>query len=173
MILRALLLLVLSFGWWRVPRTTERNRQRLLSAALLVCAAMIVLALVATPLIDVLDVDAETWRIATGLALVVAGAFRMFGAGARVEDGEHTVSWVVPLAYPVLFGPETALMAISAGADHGVWLVAAAAACGVALTALAARKHHNAVLAAVWVRTGGVAVVLLAVTLIFDGLRSI
>ena len=127
MAVRALLLMIVSVGWWRVPRATRENRSGMSSAGVVVVAAAVLLALVASPLIDLLDTDAETLRVATGLALVAAGAFRVFGVGARAEDGSHRVSWLVPLVYPVLIGPELVVMALSAGADHGVWLVAVGA----------------------------------------------
>jgi len=173
MTLRALLLLILSIGWWRVPRATRENRTGVASAGFVVVLVGLVLALVATPLIDLLDTDPETVRVATGLALVAAGAFRIFGVGARAEDGAHRISWLIPLTYPVLIGPETVLVTLSVGADHGLWLVLVGSLVGSGLAVLATRIRHDVFVTRLFVRAAGLATLVLAVTLIFDGLRDV
>ena len=173
MTMRALLLLILSVGWWRIPRATRDNRAGVVAAGLIVVGVGIVLAVVASPLIEALETDAETLRVATGLVLVIAGAFRIFGVGTRAEDGSHRVSWLVPLAYPILIGPETVVVGLSVGADHGVLLVIAGSLAGVVLAVMATRVRHDAFVARLFVRAAGIATVVLAVTLIFDGLREV
>ena len=173
MTLRAMLLVVVSIGWWRMPRVVPALRESATRAVFVVLCATLGLALVATPIIDGLDVDAETFRIAAGLVLIVSGAFRMFGVGASVEDGEHSVAWLVPVAYPVLIGPETVLAVISVAADHGVWLVGLSSLIGAVLSLGATRIAFNSAAAKVFVRTGGAVTMLLAVALVFDGLRDV
>ena len=173
MTIRALLLLLVSVGWWRLPAATHAGRETARRAAAIVVALMVVLALSADPLLELLDIDAETFRIATGLVLCVAGAARMLGAGTRVEDYSGRLAWVVPLAYPVLIGPETVLAAISVGADHGVLVVTLVALAAATLTLFSSIVVVPRLIGTLLVRAGGVALVVLGVALVFDGLRAI
>lgn len=173
MTLRTLALLVMAIGWWRIPRVAEANRTKVSASAVIVVVLAGVLAMAATPMLSGLDVDAETFRIASALVLVAVGAARVFGVGSRTEDDEHTFPWLLPLAYPVLIGPETVLVFLSIGADHGLWITLTGAVIGSGLAVLAARIRFGRLIPRLWVRAGGIAVIVLAVALLFDGLRAI
>lgn len=173
MTVRALLLLVITVGWWRVPLLAAPLRRDVLPALGVVVTIVLAAALASGPLLDVLDVDTETFRIATGLVVIVVGAARLLGAGTRAEDGEDRVSFVLPVAYPVLIGPETVLVATSVGSDHGVWLALIGAVVGAALALLGARAWWTDRLPRLVSRLAGAVLVVLAVALVFDGLRDI
>ena len=79
------------------------------------------------PLLDVLDVSAATFRLATGVVVGLAGArWLVFGASpVDVDTAPGTWQRIgVPLLIPALVTPQLAMVAISTGADDGV-LVAA------------------------------------------------
>jgi small neutral amino acid transporter SnatA (MarC family) len=108
----------LALGGGRAPR-------RLLAAAVAAGGALVLaLALAADPLLDALDISPESFRIAAGIVLVVAGAATL----ARPRPSGPPAATLVT--------PELACMAIAASADEGVGPAIAAAA--VALAAVAA-----------------------------------
>jgi len=171
--LRAVLLLFISIGWWRVPAASVPPKRGLVLGVCFATALVAGLALVSGPVLDVLDVDTETFRIATGLVIIASGAVRMFGVGARVEDYSASVSWLAPFAYPVLIGPETVVVSLSIGADHGLILAVLVALAAAATAALIAKASLRSAAASLLVRAAGVALVVLGVALVFDGLRDI
>ena len=173
MTIRAVLLLLISVGWWRLPAATGPGTQLARRSIGVVIALMMVLAISARPLLAALDIDAETFRMATGLVLCVAGAARMLGAGTRVEEYSGSLAWLAPLAYPVLIGPETVVVSISVGVDHGIVMVLLVAAAAATLTLLSANVVVVPLLGTLLVRAGGVALVVLGVALVLDALRSI
>ncbi len=180
MTLRAFMLVAVAVGWWRVPAAFGHapgpGRRSIAIQAAVVAAVMVVLAWFSGPILDGLDVDTETFRIASGLTIAVLGLARVLGWGSRPEGFDvdaALVGLLWPVAYPVLLGPSTVLAAVSVGSDHGVLLVAVAAVAGglfaVAISSVSGRPIWSQSL----VRLGGVALIVLAVALIFDGLRDI
>jgi small neutral amino acid transporter SnatA (MarC family) len=104
--------------------------------ALLACAA----AAVADPLLDALDVSDPSFRVAAGIVAGVAGIADML---LRPPSPEPALpGWraaLVPVAVPLVARPALLMVALGAGADRGVPVVAGAVATSVALlTALAA-----------------------------------
>lgn len=173
MTLRAVLLLFISVGWWRLPAATLPQRRSVVLGVSLATGLVVALALVSGPVLDLLDVDSETFRIATGLVVIVAGAVRMFGVGARVEEYSGKMSWLAPFAYPVLVGPETVVVSLSIGADHGLILAVPVALAAAAAALLVARSSLRSSAAGLVVRAAGVALLVLGVAMVFDGLRDI
>lgn len=178
MTIRALLLVLLAVGWWRVPAATggAAPKRALATGAGVVVAAMTVLALVSGPLLDALDVDTETFRIATGLVASAVGVARMWGWGSGREDDAELAApsgWAWPLAYPVLSGPLTVLAAVSVGSDHGVFAVLAAAVVGAVVTVALGGRSVPRPVAVTAVRLVGALLAVLGVALIFDGLRDV
>lgn len=191
MTFRAFLLVVLAIGWWRVPAAlgsavgSERGgdtgpavRASVAFYGLAIGALSVVLAWMSGPILDWLEVDTETFRIAAGLATAGIGLGRALGwgtgpevVGTGTKPGEVLANaW--PVAYPVLFGPLTLLAAVSVGSDHGVWLVLSAVLCAVALSVAMSRISRRR-WAPSLVRGVGVLLMVLAVALIFDGLRDV
>jgi len=183
---RAIVLLVMSVGWWRLAAASNNQR---LSAATMVRAGAVVVGLVGTlamasgPLLDVLEVDTETFRIATGLAVLALGLARVLGWGLAAEEpAEMASGWLWPVAYPVLIGPELVLVALSVGSDHGVLVTVLAAMFAAALAMLVSqligvsdrpKRAWSTATGAIGVRGAGIVLVVLAVALVFDGLRDV
>jgi small neutral amino acid transporter SnatA (MarC family) len=97
---------------------------------LAVCAA----AAAGGPLLDALDISDPSFRIAAGLVAALTGATDMFRRPPEPEPA--LAGWgaaLVPIAVPVVARPALLVMALGAGADHGVLVSAAAMATGVAL----------------------------------------
>jgi hypothetical protein len=91
-------------------------------------------AAVAGPLLEALDASDPSLRTAAGLVAVVAGVGDLFrrppGADPALPGWRAAL---VPVAVPVVARPVLLLLALGAGADHGVLLAAGATALGVAL----------------------------------------
>jgi small neutral amino acid transporter SnatA (MarC family) len=104
--------------------------------ALAVCAA----AALGDALLGAVDVSAPAFRLAAGIVAVLAGAADLLRRPPAPEPalaGRRAA--LVPVAIPVVARPALLVMALGAGADHGVAVSAGAMALGVALlTALAA-----------------------------------
>jgi small neutral amino acid transporter SnatA (MarC family) len=97
---------------------------------LVVCAA----AAAGDPLLDALDVSEPSFRIAAGAVAALAGAGDLFLRAPAPEPA--LAGWraaLIPVAIPVVARPALAVMALGAGADRGVLVVAGAMATGVAL----------------------------------------
>ena len=168
MTIRALILVVVSVGWWRVMTAEGQPIERRLAqrAAVAVVVVMVAMAWVSGPVLSWLDIDTETFRIATGLCLAGLGLARTLGWGARPDpEPSPTWSWWWPVTYPMLLGPAALLAAVSVGSDHGVFAVAGASVvAAVAALAASRRPTHGPVR----VRVMGVVLMLLAVALVFD-----
>jgi small neutral amino acid transporter SnatA (MarC family) len=104
---------------------------------LAVCGA----AIAADPLLEALDVSDPSFRTAAGIVATVAGAADLFRRSPPPEPA--LAGWraaLIPVAIPLVARPALLVLALGAGADHGVLLTAAAVATGIALLiALAAR----------------------------------
>ncbi len=183
---RAILLVMMSVGWWRLA--AAGNNQRLSAGTMVRAGAVVaglvgVLAMASGPLLDALEVDTETFRIATGLAVLALGLARVLGWGLAAEGpAEMASGWLWPVAYPVLIGPELVLVAISVGSDHGVLVTLLAAMFAAVLAILVSqligvsdrpKRVWPTAVSAIGVRGAGVVLVVLAVALVFDGLRDV
>jgi hypothetical protein len=121
-----------AFGVLRgVPSARAGPRKSALRGAiggLVVCAV----AAAADPLLDLLDVSDPSFRTAAGLVAVLTGVADVF---RRPPPSEAALA---------VARPAVLILAVGAGADHGVLLTAAAMAIGVALvTALVARARPD------------------------------
>ncbi len=139
-----------------------------------------VCALVGATLRDALDVSAPNARIAAGLVLLVVG---LHAVVARVDDPAHfgapgteRLAWLAPVAFPVLFRPDLALVAFAAEAGD---LAPVAVGAALALAATAGWWHHRGASAPVdrAERAAGaalaVALALAAVRLVLDGVFAL
>lgn len=93
-------------------------------------------ALCSGPLLDALGVTGASARIAAGIAML---AVALKDVAARPPAAEPalagTRAGLVPLAFPVMFTPGVAMVAIAGAADRGVGAAVATAVPGVALAA--------------------------------------
>jgi small neutral amino acid transporter SnatA (MarC family) len=87
--------------------------------ALLVLGALVPLAAFADPLLDLLDISDPTARMAAGMVVVVTGAFALLTPPPSPDPA--LAGWgraVVPIAFPLLFTPGLAMLAVSASVDR-------------------------------------------------------
>src|SRR5262249_34574827 len=134
----------------------------------------IVLGWVASPLLDLLDVSASTFRVGAGIVIAVVGAHDLFAGAPKPEPSLR--GWkagFVPIAFPLLVNPALGAAALSASADHGMATPLVGAAIGVgALVALALLTEPARVLRGAG-RFVGAALVILGIALAVDGVFSL
>lgn len=146
---------------------------RLGVAAATVASAGLLLAIGANTILDALDITDETWRLAAGAVCILAGARDSVAsplAAVRAEDE----SALVPVAFPLLFTPQLAALAILFGATESVptawgWLVLAVGA-GAAAGLLRYRRT------ALWLglaRLPAATLVVVGVALVIAGIRDV
>lgn len=144
------------------------------SAGAIAGLVLVVLAFAADTLLDALDVAPESFRIAAGIVMAVAGVAAVWWGGVRAE-GEGWGAALSPLAIPLLLGPAALVAAISYGADEGAGQTLAAAlpivAVGAAIAARPPRSGAAPLKAAA--RLTGALLVVLAIGLIVDGVRAV
>jgi small neutral amino acid transporter SnatA (MarC family) len=103
--------------------------------------AVCLVAALADPLLDALDVSDPSFRVAAGIVAAIAGAADLFRRPPPPEPA--LAGWrgaLVPVAFPVFSRPALVVLAIGAGADRDLLVTVGAMAIGVALlTGLAAR----------------------------------
>jgi small neutral amino acid transporter SnatA (MarC family) len=120
-----------------VPRNGRSPREAIAVAALggtIGGVGVCVVAALADPLFDAIDVSDPSFRVAAGIVAGIAGIADLF---RRPPPPEPSLpGWraaLVPVAVPVAARPALVVLALGAGADQGVLVSAAAIAFGVAL----------------------------------------
>ena len=131
------------------------------------------LALVADPLLDGLDVSAPNARIAAGFVVVVGAIVDL----ARRPDPDGPAlagrgAAVVPVAFPLLLRPDLGALAISGGADPGVGWAVLVLAVAMAVVVAAHRWLPTAV-ATPLARLLGVAAVGAGIATVLDGVFDV
>ncbi|MBN2113649.1 MAG: hypothetical protein JW785_05915 [Acidimicrobiia bacterium] len=149
----------------------------LAGGALLVLGVVAALAAASGPLLRVLEITPETFRIAAGFAGVIAAAVVLVMPRPAAEPlPRRWRAAVWPVAFPLLLGPEVLALAVATGSQEGVAAtVAAAAGALVALFVLGflpRRPLPDRVL--VWAsRVLGAVLLLVALWLAVDGIRDV
>jgi small neutral amino acid transporter SnatA (MarC family) len=155
------------------------HRRRTIAFAAAVAAFVAVVAAAASrSVLDILDVTAPTFRVATGVVLGVASA-RWLVVGARPLPDEERVDegWrgvLVPLVIPLLLTPQLVTVSVSVGTDDGV--VTAALGAAAALTAASLSACVRGIRPILWsasarfIAMAGIAV---ALALAVDGVKSV
>ena len=125
-----------AFGVPRSGRSAQDTiRLAAIGGAIGWLAACVVAAL-ADPLLDALDVSDPSFRVAAGIVAVIAGAADLFRRPPPPEPslpGRRAA--LVPVAVPVVTRPAVVVLALGAGADRDLLVVAAAMLAGIALLA--------------------------------------
>lgn len=132
----------------------------------------VVLVWLARPLLDGLDVEPESFWIAAGLVLGASGLVRVVvPRGIRPHAVGEPWHWALPIAYPVVIGPELVLAAMASGAhdDGAAATMAVALAAGLVLVAPARGRPYTGALS----RLLAAAQVVLAIALVIDGIRGV
>jgi hypothetical protein len=100
-------------------------------------AVAIGLALVATPLLDALDISSPTMEVGAGLVLAVWSAVAMM----RWDDEpapDAMAGGLVPLLFPIVLTPVVGVTVVAVAARNGWWLPVLATTIGAVPLAIAA-----------------------------------
>lgn len=170
--------------WGRAPALTgEAGASPLRWTIGTPAAAFVVLAVSALlnePLLDWLNISPESFQFAAGAAMAPL-AVRLILAGDSMPPPRHPLpsyTWLVPFAAPMLAGPSSIIAAVSYAArfGEGEVILASAIVLGVtaALFALPDRiEKAPLVVVQTAARLSGGLLVLIAVELAVDGVRSV
>ena len=147
------------------------------AGAALAFGALAALAGWSGPLLRSLEITPETFRIAAGIALLVAGVGAMAVPRPAAEPparGWRAALW--PVAFPLILGPEVMALAVSTGTQEGVaatlWAGGAALAVLLGLGTLPRRPLPDRVL--LWAsRLLATMLVAVGVWLVVDGIRDV
>jgi small neutral amino acid transporter SnatA (MarC family) len=164
-----------------VPRGGRSRRDVATIAALGGLAgalAVLAISLLSGPLLDALDVSQPAFRIAVGIVAAVAGAVtlaRPTPTPGPALDGHRAA--LIPVAVPLVVRPALVFLALSAHADRGVPVVAAALTLSAAILVLVAAQlppDAPAARAVSWAARATAAVLLAAsVLLVIDGIFAV
>jgi small neutral amino acid transporter SnatA (MarC family) len=140
--------------------------------------AVLAISLLSGPLLDALDVSQPAFRIAVGIVAAVAGAVtlvRRSPSPGPALDGRRAA--LIPVAVPLVVRPALVFLALSAHADRGVPVVAAALALSVAILAALAPQvpaEGPGGRAVAWVaRATGAVLLAASVLLVIDGIFAV
>ena len=153
---------------------SKRSAATALGAVVAVAIAGM-LAAVATPLIEAMDVAPETFRIAAAMIITLSGIITIAAplSAAEAMSGDRRDA-LIPVAYPILLGPAPVLAWLVVGVDEGVWTTLAVAAGGYVASAAVAGfptgRRSGWVAAA---RLIAAIAVVLGVALVIDGVREV
>lgn len=162
-----------------VPVPARAGIPRIAGVAIAVAAiAFLAAAFAAEPLLDGLEIEQETFRIAAGVVMLVAGAQAIvFGHPRTLESATGWRRGVYPLGIPLLVGPATLIATVNFAADPDAaeWrtlgALVPALVLGLAL-ALWAPPKTRPPLEAVGRLTGALAIAL-AAALVVSGVRDV
>ena len=108
-----------------------------------VIGAAAVLAWVATPLLDLLDVSSPTMEVGAGLVLALWSATALM----RWDDEpapDAVAAGLLPLLFPIVLTPVVGVTIVAVAARNGWWLPVLATAIGAVPIAVAAAGRHLA-----------------------------
>lgn len=157
---------------------SARRSWPLVAVAAAIAAALYGLAAgFAEDMIDFLEVEPETFRIAAGTVMLVVGAYAAWRArvAATMTDAPGWQAALFPLALPLLVGPAGVVAAISYGVDEGggrTFLALLPVLALAALAMLAPAERYLAAFDAV-ARLTGALLVVVGAGLIVSGVRAI
>lgn len=153
------------------------DRRRVIATMYLVALLLLgAAALVAEPFLDWLNVSPENFQLAAGL-IMLPQAFHLLWRGRTLSEAEDGVP--VPLAAPLLAGPASIAAAMSYATRFGEVEAVRASALALVITAallLAADRLDQRLGSAalgLFARLNGALLVIIAVELIVDGVRSV
>lgn len=101
-----------------LPKDTRRQTSAVATAVSLIAVGALVA--LSDPILDLLNVSGSSSRIAAGVAVLVLGVRDLFAQPPAPEPAlEGWLAGLVPLAFPAIFSPALAILAISAAAERG------------------------------------------------------
>ena len=127
-------------------------------------------------ILDGLDIEPESFRVAAGIVMAAVGVFAIW-RGAPDTSGAG-VGWqaaVFPLALPLLVSPAGLMAAVTYGADDGGGKAFGALAVSLAIAAvlLVSRLRRGMPALDAVARTTGALLVAVAAGLVVDGVRAV
>lgn len=143
--------------------------------AAIAIALFAVAVLVSSSMLDWLQIEPETFRVAAGIVMALGGAYTIwFGRWGIHSDVPGYQTAVFPLALPLLAGPAGLIAALSYSVDDGAGRTLGAVVVSVAIGAMlvAIGPRQAAALDAVARITGGL-LVAIAAGLVVSGVRAI
>ncbi len=152
----------------------QRGRPvQLVVGAAMVAGVGLILVLAADGILDALDISDETWRLAAGVVCGLVGA-RALVAPRLGEMPLPSGPALVPIAFPLLFTPQLAVLTILFGATESIatawgWLAVGVGA-GVAAGGLRYRRPE------LWLalaRLLAAVLVILGIALVIAGIRDV
>jgi small neutral amino acid transporter SnatA (MarC family) len=158
----------------------DRRRVRFGVAAagsILALAGVWALAAGSGPVLDLLEVSPETFRLAAGIVLAVAAIVTLLRPRPPAEPelpGLWSAVW--PAFYPRLLSAEVVALALTTGTKEGAAASVAAAGVALAATVLLGRVRRTGFADRVLVNLGRLVTVLLVIAalyLIVDGIRDV
>jgi small neutral amino acid transporter SnatA (MarC family) len=154
-----------------------RERQAAVALGLAVAAAAyVVLGLAGDSLLDALDIAPETFRIAAGTVMAVAGGFAIWRLGFA-QDGAMpgVLAGLFPLALPLLASAAGLMAVVSYAADDGAGVAIGAVLPIATLAAAAAYAYQDrwASAAGAIARLTGALLIAVAAGLVVEGIRDI
>jgi multiple antibiotic resistance protein len=150
-----------------------------LRAAVASFGVLAAFALLSGPILDWLDVSAESFQFAAGAAMFpLALRLVLAGDSAELPGRLPSYGWLVPLAVPLLAGPSAIIAAISYSArfGEGQAILATAGVLMVTAALLAAMEWFERfppIILHTAGRLSGGLLIVIAVELAVDGVRSV
>lgn len=146
-----------------------------LAAAGIVLGAEALLAGFATGILDALEVTDETWHIGAGAVGLLVGARMLVAPGLdAIEVPDGWTAAMAPLAFPLLFTPQLAVMVILLGVTESMATAVGWLAVALIVTAgVGAVPYRRPGLWAAATRFLGTLLVILSVALVVAGIRDV
>lgn len=156
-------------------RAPAPGRRRVVAAGTAVTAlVLIAVAAFGDAILSGLDITEESWRIAAGIVVGLAGVRTMMWPPPSPLPLDGYRRAIVPFAFPLLIKPEVAVLAVLYGATESMALTAAAILAAAALVgAAAAVPIGGGPVSVASSRLLGAALIVAAVALIVAGIRDV
>ncbi|MEA2003175.1 MAG: hypothetical protein U9N84_14975 [Actinomycetota bacterium] len=147
--------------------------KQLAVGAATVAGTGLVLVLAADGFLDALNITDETWRLAAGVVSILVGA-RVVVAPQLSEMPDPSHFGLIPIAFPLLFTPQLAALAVLFGATESFgmawgWLVTGV----VAGAAVGHLRYRRPGLWLALARILGALLVALGIALVVAGIRDV
>ena len=152
----------------------ERGQSKPLAVgAAIVVGTGLILVLAADGILDALDITDETWRLATGVVCgLVGGRTVISPAGGNIPSPAASV--LFPIAFPLLFTPQLAVLAILFGATEPFAAAWGGLAAGVGAGAIAGKlRYRRPELWLALARLFAAVLVVVGVALVVAGIRDV
>jgi small neutral amino acid transporter SnatA (MarC family) len=149
----------------------EADPRRAIGVAGLAVLVLVVIAgALSEPLLSAVGVTGASARIAAGVAMLASAVRDLFVSPDPEPSLPGWRAGIVPLAFPVMFAPGVAMLAIAGASNRGVAVLVASTLPALVLTALAASAGLGRRLL---VAVGGAAGALIATLVVLDGVYAI